>query len=55
LKTLRLVPTTTRTLVGVLLFSALLLTACGGGTGESWVGLATSPSDMGSVYAAFNE
>jgi outer membrane protein assembly factor BamB len=54
LKTSRFVPTTTQMLGGVLLLSALVLTACGSGAGESWAGLSTNP-DVSAVYVTFNQ
>jgi outer membrane protein assembly factor BamB len=54
LKTSRFVPTTAQILVGVVMLSALLLSACGGGAGQSWAGISINP-DTNSVYVAFNQ
>ncbi len=40
--------------VGVLLLIALLLSACGGATSESWAGLLANPQD-GTIYVSFNK
>ncbi len=40
--------------VGVLLLLALLLSACGGATSESWAGILANPQD-GTVYVSFNK
>jgi outer membrane protein assembly factor BamB len=54
LKTSRFVPTSAQILVGVVVLSALLLSACGGGAGQSWAGISINP-DTNSVYVAFSQ
>lgn len=54
MKTSRFVPAPVQILVGVLLLSALTLTACGSGAGESWAGLSTNP-DASVIYVTFNQ
>jgi len=50
----RTLTTSPRRSVGVLLLIALLLSACGGATSESWAGILANPQD-GTIYVSFNQ
>jgi outer membrane protein assembly factor BamB len=55
LKTFRIGPVSAPIVVGVLLLSALFLSACGSGAGESWAGISSVNTGADSLYVAFNE
>lgn len=48
----RIVSAAPRRVIGVLLLATVLLTACGGGSGESWAGV-TVNSDADTIYVAY--